>query len=136
VRAPSEAMSRMTNLIYAGNFFGEIQSLAARQALSEGLSGDEFNARQEYLAHHPSEEMQEAAHKLALTNTFQSQLGPFAEKIGQAIGTKPSAAWLPESLKSVAPLKFLLPFYRTPVNLVKATVTHATPYELLNGIAK
>jgi hypothetical protein len=136
VRAPSEAMSRMTNLIYAGNFFGEIQSLAARQAITEGLSGEEFNARQEFIAHHPTEEMQETAHKLALTNTFQSQLGPFAEKIGQAIGTKPNAAWLPESLKSVAPLKFLLPFYRTPVNLVKATVTHATPYELLNGIAK
>ena len=35
--------------------------------------------------------MQEAAHKLATTNTFQSKLGPFAEKIGQAIATKPTA---------------------------------------------
>jgi hypothetical protein len=136
VRAPSEAMSRMTNLIYAGNFVGEINSLAARQAISEGLSGDSFNARQEYLAHHPTESMTEDAHELAMRNTFQSQLGPFAEKIGQAIGTKPTAAWLPESLKSTAPLKRLFPFYRTPINLVKATLTHVTPYELLNGIAK
>jgi hypothetical protein len=30
----------------------------------------------------------------------------------------------------------MFPFYRTPVNLVKASLTHATPYELLNGIAK
>src|SRR6202042_332652 len=45
-------------------------------------------------------------------------------------------AWLPESAKSVSPLKFLFPFYKTPVNLFKATITHATPYELLNGIAK
>jgi hypothetical protein len=136
IHTPSEAMSRMTNLLYAGNYFGELNSPAARQAISEGLSGDAFTARQELLAHHPTDAMQEAAHDLATHNTFQSQLGPFAEKIGQAIGTKPNAAWLPESLKSVAPLKWLLPFYKTPVNLVKATLTHATPYELLNGIAK
>ena len=136
VRAPSEAMSRMTNLIYSGNYFGELQALAARQALAEGLNGDEFTARQEYLAHHPTEDMQESAHELATRNTFQSKLGPFAEKIGQAIGTKPTAAWLPDAAKSVSPLKFLFPFYRTPVNLFKATITHATPYELLNGIAK
>jgi hypothetical protein len=136
IRTPSEAMSRMTNLAYAGSYFGELNSLAARQAIGEGLSGDEFNARQEYLAHHPTDAMTESAHRLAMANTFQSELGAFAEKIGQAIGTKPNAAWLPESLKSVAPLKWLLPFYKTPVNLVKATLTHATPYELLNGIAK
>jgi hypothetical protein len=133
VRAPSEAMSRMTNLLYLGTFEGELNSLAARQAISEGLSGDSFNARQEYLAHHPTEAMQESAHKLAMTNTFQSQLGPFAEKIGQAIATKPTAKWMPEWAKGVAPLKWLFPFYRTPVNLVKATLTHASPYELLNA---
>jgi hypothetical protein len=136
IRTPSEAMSRMTNLAYAGSYFGELNSLSARQAIAEGLSGDEFTARQEHLAHHPTDAMTESAHKLAMTNTFQSELGTFAEKIGQAIGTKPNAAWLPESLKSVAPLKWLLPFYKTPVNLVKASLTHATPYELLNGIAK
>jgi len=135
IRTPSEAMSRMTNLAYAGSFYGELNSLAARQAIAEGLSGEEFNARQEYLAHHPTDAMTESAHKLAMTNTFQSELGTFAERIGQAIGTKPNAAWLPESLKSVAPLKWLFPFYKTPVNLVKASLTHATPYELLRGIA-
>ena len=30
-------MSRMTNLIYSGNYFGEINALAARRALAEGL---------------------------------------------------------------------------------------------------
>ena len=136
VRAPSEAMSRMTNLIYSGNYFGEINALAARRALTEGLEGDEFHARQEYLAHHPTEEMSEAAHKLATTNTFQNELTGFAQKAGQMIGTKLNAAWLPESMKSVAPGRWLFPFFRTPVNLVKASLTHATPYELLNGIAK
>jgi hypothetical protein len=133
VRAPSEAMSRMTNLLYLANFEGEINSLAARQAISEGLSGEHFNARQEYLSHHPSEEMSKSAHDLAMANTFQSRLGPFAEKIGQAIATKPTAKWIPEWAKSVAPLKWLLPFYKTPVNLVKASLTHASPFELLNA---
>jgi len=136
IRVPSEAMSRMTNLLYAGNYFGELQALAARQALSEGLEGDAFHARQEYLAHQPTEDMSEAAHKLATTNTFQNQLSGFAGRIQQAISAKPDVPWLPESLKSVSPLKFLFPFYRTPVNLLKATFTHATPYELLNGIAR
>lgn len=136
VRAPSEAMSRMTNLMYAGNYFGELNSLAAREALGEGLEGDAFHARQEWLAHHPTEEMTEAAHELATTNTFQNRLGGFAGKIEQALNTKPKAAWLPESLKSAPPLRFLFPFFRTPINLLKASITHATPYELLNGIAK
>jgi len=136
IRVPSEAMSRMTNLLYAGNYFGELQALAARKGLSEGLQGDAFHARHEYLSHHPTEEMTEAAHKLATTNTFQNELSGFAGRIQQAISAKPNVAWLPESLKSVSPLKFLFPFYRTPINLLKATVTHATPYELLNGIAK
>jgi hypothetical protein len=50
--------------------------------------------------------------------------------------SKPNAPWLPESLKSVSPLKFLFPFYKTPINLVKASLTHVTLYELLNGIPK
>ena len=136
VRTPSETMTRMTDLVYAGNYFGELNALAARQALSEGLTGDSFQARQEYLSHHPTNEMTESAHKLATTNTFANKLSGFAEKIGQAISAKPTAPWLPESLKTVSPLQFLFPFYRTPVNLLKATLTHATPYELLNGIAK
>ena len=80
--------------------------------------------------------MQEAAHDLATRNTFQNELTGFSKKLGEAIAAKPNVAWLPESAKSVSPLKFLFPFYKTPVNLFKATITHATPYELLNGIAK
>jgi hypothetical protein len=59
---------------------GEIQSLAARQALIEGLDGDAFHVRQEFLSHHSTEEMEEAAHKLATTNTFQNQLTSFASQ--------------------------------------------------------
>ena len=136
VRAPSEAMSRMTNLIYAGNYFGEINALAARQAIAEGLNGDAFHARQEYLSHHPTDAMQEAGHKLAATNTFQNELTGVAKKAGELVASKPNVAWLPESWRSVAPGRWLFPFFKTPVNLLKASLTHATPYELLNGLIK
>jgi hypothetical protein len=129
-------MSRMTNLIYSGNYFGEINALAARQAIVEGLGGDAFHARQEYLAHHPTDAMTEAAHKLATTNTFQNELTGVAKKAGELVASKPNVAWLPESLKSVAPGRWLFPFFKTPVNLLKASLTHATPYELLNGFIK
>jgi hypothetical protein len=130
IRVPSEAMSRMTNLLYTGNYFGELNALAARRAIVEGLDGEEFHARQEYLAHHPTEEMQEAAHKLAATNTFQNELTGVMQKAGQFVNAKPNLKWLPESLKSVAPGRWLFPFFKTPVNLVKASLTHASPYEL------
>jgi hypothetical protein len=134
VRAPSEAMSRMTNLIYAGNYFGELNALAARRAIVEGLNGDAFHARQEYLSHHPTDDMQEAAHKLATTNTFQNELTGVAKKAGELVAAKPNVSWLPESMKSVTPGRWLFPFFKTPVNLLKASLTHATPYELLNGL--
>ena len=136
IRSPQESMSRMTSLLYASNYFGEVNSLAARQAIAEGLEGDAFHARQEYLAHHPTEEMSKAAHNLALRNTFQSELGQLGKAVGNVIAWKPKAEWLPESLKSVAPGRWLAPFYKTPVNLFKAAVTSATPYELLNGFVK
>jgi hypothetical protein len=137
VRTPTEAMSRMTNLLYLGNYFGELNALAARQASIEGLKGDGFSARQEWLAHNPTSEMRESAHKLATTNTFQNQLGSVAGGLEKVISTKPTnVAWLPDSLKTVAPGRWLLPFFKTPVNLFKATLSHASPYELLNGIAK
>jgi hypothetical protein len=137
VRAPSEAMSRMTNLLYLGNYFGEINALAARQASVEGLQGEAWHARQEWLSHTPTREMRERAHALATTNTFQNKLGSVAGGLEKVISTKPTdVAWLHDSLKTVAPGRWLLPFWRTPVNLFKATLSHATPYEILNGIAK
>jgi hypothetical protein len=129
IRTPTEAMSRMTNLLYAGNYYGEINALAARQASVEGLNGEAWHARQEWLSHTPTKEMRESAHKLATTNTFQGQLGSVAGGLEKVISTKPTdVAWLPDALKSVAPGRWLLPFFRTPVNLFKATLSHATPY--------
>jgi len=121
VRAPQTLLSRQTNLMYMLNYFGELNAQAARAAIKEGLSGQDLYARQEYLAHNPTEEMTDAAHETALHNTFQNELGKFGKNVQRVIQSEP--------------LKYLFPFFKTPVNLIKAT-GEFSPYGLLKGIAK
>ena len=71
VRIPSTVLSRQTNLMYVLNYFGELNAQAARKAISEGLSGEELAARQEYLVNNPTKDMIEAAHDTGLHNTFR-----------------------------------------------------------------
>jgi hypothetical protein len=122
VRLPAETLSRATNLVYALNYFGELESQAARIAKSEGLSGDEFRARQHYLVENPNEEMTQQANETGLHNTFQSELGSTGSKL-QALVHSNNA------------LRFLLPFVKTPINLVKMTAEYS-PYGALKGTAQ
>jgi hypothetical protein len=124
VRFPSTVLSRQTNLMYVLNYFGELNAQAARAALQEGLSGDELAARQEYLVAHPAGDMTNAAHDLALRNTFQAELGKFAKAAQGTIRKDPTGA-----------LRYLLPFWKTPINLVKESANYS-PYGLFKGIAK
>lgn len=121
VRFPSTVLSRQTNMMYVLNYFGELNAQAARQAISEGLSGDELAARQEYLVQRPSAEMTDNAHDTALHNTFQSKLGKFGKK-GQE--------WMKSDPTGIA--RYLLPFYKTPINLAKEAAYYS-PYGLLKG---
>jgi hypothetical protein len=124
VRIPSTVLSRQTNLMYVANYFGELNSQAARAALSEGLSGTELAARQEYLVAHPDADMTKAANDLALRNTFQSELGKFAKSAQSTIRKDPTGV-----------LRYLLPFWKTPINLVKESANYS-PYGFFKGIAK
>ena len=119
-RIPAEAISRETNVIYAMNYFGDLNAQAAKIALDEGLTGQEFAARQEYLAQKPTEEMIQAANKTALHNTFQQELGETGKKFQAALQTGMG--------------KWLFPFFKTPVNLVKASAEYS-PYGLFKGTA-
>ncbi len=119
MRFPSELIGRQTNLVYLTNYMGEINALAARQALTEGLAGEALASRQEYLAHNPTPEMSKAANDMGLHNTFQSELGKTGKAVSAAIQSNPVS-------------KFLFPFFRTPVNLVKASAEYS-PYGALKG---
>jgi hypothetical protein len=124
VRFPSEVLKRQTNLMYLLNFMGELNSQAARQAISEGLTGAELAARQEYLSAHPTDAMTKAANDTALHNTFQKELGKFAKKGQSFIQSDPTGA-----------LRYLVPFFRTPINIAKEA-GYYSPYGFFKGLAQ
>lgn len=124
VRFPGTVLERGANLMYSLNYFGELRAQATRAALKEGLSGQELYARTEYLAANPTEKMTDAAHQTALHGTFQNELGKFGKSVQRAIQTDPTGV-----------SRYLFPFFRTPINLVKAS-GEFSPYGLLKGLAK
>ena len=124
VRLPSSILSKQTNAMYVLSYFGELNAQAARVAISEGLSGPELAARQEYLVEHPTSQMTKAANDTALHNTFQRDLGAFGKKVQGAIQTDPTGL-----------LRYLVPFVRTPINIAKEGAYYS-PYGLLKGTLK
>jgi hypothetical protein len=126
IRFPTAVLSRSANLVYWMNFKGELEAQAARQTLAENNAGkitdEEMPARQDWLANNPTPEMTETANKQGLYGTYQSKLG----KTGQAAQ---------QFINSNAVTKALLPFFKTPVNLVKAS-WEFSPAGLIEGTAK
>jgi len=120
IRLPGTVLSRTANMVYLANYMGEINSLAARQALSEGLSGEELAARQDWLSHNPTKEMSEAAHRVGLHGTFQDDLSGWMAKVQPALQYKY--------------LRFLFPFVKTLSNLISASADYS-PIGLIRGTA-
>src|SRR5260370_20250089 len=121
IRFPSKVLERQTNLMYMLNYFGELHAQAARAAIKEGLDGQALHARQEYLAANPTDTMIDAAHETGLHNTFQTKLSAFGQGAQRLIQKGPTGL-----------AKYLFPFVRTPVNLLKAS-GEFSPYALLKA---
>ena len=121
IRIPSTLLSKQANVAYMLNYFGELNSQAARQALRENLSGPELAARQEYLVEDPTEAMSKAAHETAIRGTFQRDLGKFGKSLQGVVRNDPTGL-----------LRFLVPFTKTPSNLLKEG-EYYSPYGLLKG---
>jgi hypothetical protein len=124
VRLPGEILSRQTNMIYALNYFGELNAQAARQAISEGLTGNNLRARQQFLADNPTDDMRAAANETALHGTFQQKLGDFGTAVQKAIAKAPYNLG-----------RFFAPFFKTPINLMK-TSGEFSPWGLFKGTLK
>jgi len=106
VRTPGRFLSAEDQFFKAVAFQQELNVLARRTAINEGLVGDALASRIEELRGNPTNGMRDAAYQHAQYQTFQNQLGKF----GQAIS----------NLANVHPLaRFILPFVRTPINLLK-----------------
>lgn len=93
------------------NFEAELRTLARREALVEKRQGQlpegvKFSQRIEQIVQNPTPKMIEAAGLHARTNTFNSKAGTFAAAVMSA---KSKAPWL----------NLIVPFVRTPANVVK-----------------
>ena len=109
VRIPSRALAAEDELFKAMARRMELHGLAVREAGKEGLKGDAARKRAADLVANPTDEMLERALDYGRYLTFQRQLGP----VGSAIS----------GITQNAPiLKLILPFVRTPTNLIKFSI--------------
>lgn len=97
----------------------EMSALSFRQATSEGLQGEELAARIDELMRNPSDEMIDSAQEMVQSVTFSTPLGELGKSIQNFTNRFP-------------PAKLILPFIRTPINLLKSAA-YRTPLGLLSG---
>ena len=87
-------------------YSGEIEALATRQAVKEGLKGEHLATRIQGLIESPPEAMAAEAWQTAKVNTFTNDLGKFGQ-------------WVQKGTADFPPLKVVMPFVRTPGNILK-----------------
>lgn len=106
VRFPGRLLEAEDQFFKAINYRAEINALAVRMALKEGLKGQSLANRIAELRANPTKRMENLAHQAALYQTFQNKLGP----IGRGI----------MNLREAIPLGWVIvPFIRTPANILK-----------------
>ncbi|MBA4305178.1 MAG: hypothetical protein C0429_00415 [Sphingopyxis sp.] len=109
LRIPTRALTAEDELFKAMARRMELHGLAVRQAGKEGLKGDAARTRAADLVANPTDEMMERALDYGRYLTFQRPLGPAASKVAAFTEAMPIA-------------KLVLPFVRTPTNLIKFSI--------------
>ena len=129
IRIPTAALSVADDFFKNMAYRGELNVLATRQAVAEGLLPDQpaFMARMNELLDNPTPEMHgealDKSRKLTFTTPTAEQPGAF-----MAFATALSTLTQRQPL-----LKPLAPFIRTPANLIKWAVSN-TPLTLLQPV--
>ena len=106
IRVPTRLLTAEDELFKGIARRMELNGLAARQAHREGLKGETAGKRIAELISNPTDEMLHAAEDYGRYVTFQAKLGPAAQDISNFANRH-------------LPMKFFLPFVRTPTNLLK-----------------
>jgi len=127
IRTPTRALSAADELFKGIARRMEINGLALRTAQGEGLKGDALKNRVAELTANPTAEMQDQAGKYARYVTFQTPLGP----VGQAVSRV--SQWKP---MNVPVGKLVVPFVRTPANLIKFATERSPAAPLLTDWRK
>jgi hypothetical protein len=106
IRTPSRLLTAGDKFFQSINARMELHALGYRQAVDEGLKGDAAGKRMMEIVNNPSEELLKQSQEFARVQTFTNDLG----KVGSSI----------QNLANSHPvMKVLLPFVRTPLNIMK-----------------
>ena len=118
INIPSTALQTADAFWFGIHYRGELNSFAVRQARQEGLKGDALVSRIAELQSDPPASMIKAATEAADYRLFRNDPGNFAR-------------WLSQGTNKFPVLKLVLPFTRTPTNILKYGLARS-PAGLLN----
>ncbi len=112
-RSGSRLLMATDEFFKAIAYRGEVHAQAFREATAEGLTGNDFAKKVVDLVDNPPEHIRMDAVKFADVQTFTNQLGDAGRKFQQFAAGVPG-------------MRFITPFVRTPVNIMKYAF-HRTP---------
>lgn len=112
VRTPSRLLSAEDEFFKATARRMQLNAISLRMAHAEGLRGDAMTARAAELAKNPTEYLSAEADNFARYLTFQTEMGPGGRAILRVLDAWPAS-------------RIVVPFVRTPINLMKTTVEHS-----------
>lgn len=110
---PTRALQASDELFRTMHYRGELRSLAFREGRRQGLKGDDLAQFVADTLERPPADFHAQAIEAARQGTFQAPLGQFGR-------------WLQEGTLKVPALRFIMPFVRTPINILKYA-GHRTP---------
>lgn len=123
-RLPSKGLAWADNFWKAVNYRGEVHALAYRLGKKQGLTGEEFSTFVDGFVKDPPDYIQASAIQKAQKNTFTNPLDTdFGKNIDKLIKSE---------IVGVQPLKFVIPFSRTPLNIAKYALDR-TPLAVLSN---
>ena len=112
IRTPSRLLSAEDEFFKATARRMQLNAISLRMAHAEGLRGDAMTARAAELAKNPTEYLRAEADNFARYLTFQTEMGPGGRAILRVLDAWPAS-------------RIVVPFVRTPINLMKTTVEHS-----------
>lgn len=118
IRTPTRALAAEDELFKAIARRMEMHGLAIRQSAAEGLRGDAARQRAAELIANPTDDMIQRSFEYGRYLTFQRPLGPVGQSVSRITADMPV-------------LKLVLPFVRTPTNLLKFTLERSPAAPLL-----
>ena len=108
IRTPQRLLMASDEFSKSIVYRSEMNRYAYRTARLEGKKGQELNNRIAELIANPIDEMKQRAHDVAVYRTYNKPLGAFGNAVMRLRKIDPSGT-----------LKYIIPFVRTPVNVVK-----------------